>query len=150
MSVRSCVRISGAAVALCLAGCASEVGGMPFAFSFGGASPLGATSDGCETPQDCSERLKSLVNNPNREWIGAPQSAEDYANGTRLFAYRALQKSLTCSELKRAIEDTKVALSSLEKPPYQRAHALAGEVSRALVAEQAKRCSRTIARGKSS
>jgi hypothetical protein len=146
MSVRSCVIFGSMAVVLSLAGCASEEGGMPFAFSFAGGSPLGAASDACTTPQDCSERLKSLVNNPNREWVGAPQSAEDYANGTRLFAYRALQKKLTCGELKRAVEDTKAALSSLEKPPYQRAHALAGEVSRALIAEQAKRCSRT-ARG---
>jgi hypothetical protein len=135
------------AVVICLVGCASEEGGMPFAFSFAGGNPLVATLDACVTPQDCSERLKNLVNNPNREWIGVPQSAEDYANGTRLFAYRALQRNLTCSELKRAVEDTKVALSNLDKPPYQRAHASAGEVSRALVAEQAKRCSRPIARG---
>jgi hypothetical protein len=139
--------MSGVAVVLSLAGCASEQGGVPFASLLAGEpAPLATAPDTCATLRDCSERLKSLVKNPNREWIGVPQSADEYSDGTRLFAYRALRKKLTCGELKLAVEDTKVALSTLEKPPHERAHILAGEVSRALIAEQAKRCSRTTAR----
>jgi hypothetical protein len=141
------VWMSGFALVLCLAGCAGQDSGLPFAFSFGGeGKPLATDQDACGTPQDCSERLKRLVKSPNREWIGVPQSADEYANGTRLFAYRALRKSLTCDELKRAVEDAKAALSTLEKPAHERARALAGEVSHALVAEQSKRCNRTTTR----
>ena len=71
-----------------------------------------------------------------------PQSPDGYSNGTRLFAYRALRKKLTCSELQRAVEDTKAAMTSLDAPPYNRARALAGEVTRELTSEQVKRCSR--------
>ena len=64
------VWMSDVALVLCLAGCAGQDSGLPFAFSFGGeGKPLAADQDACGTPQDCSERLKRLVKNPNREWI---------------------------------------------------------------------------------
>jgi hypothetical protein len=31
--------------------------------------------------------LSALINDPTRNWIGQPQSAAEYANGTRFFAY---------------------------------------------------------------
>src|SRR5256885_8926141 len=49
----------------------------------------------CPTPEKCAAQLKILVRTV-RDWIGQPQSAEGYATGTRLFAYRALRKHLTC------------------------------------------------------
>ena len=113
-------------------------------FSFGAAesTPPVADPDACSTPQDCAAHLKRLVKEPNRDWVGVPQSPDGYSNGTRLFAYRALRKRLTCSELQRAVEDTKAAMTSFDAPLYDRARALAGEVTRELTAEQAKRCRR--------
>jgi hypothetical protein len=59
-----------------------------------------------------------------------------------LFAYRALRRKLTCGELQLAIEDTKAAMSTLEKASYERARALAGEVMGELATEHGKRCTR--------
>jgi len=138
------IRMSGLVALLCLAGCAGQEGETPFGFPFfSNSKPPVADRDACGSPQDCSARLKTLIKNPNREWIGVPQSADGYANGTRLFAYRALRKKLTCDQLQFAVEDTKAAISLLEKPQYERAYALAGEVSREIAAEQIKRCRRT-------
>ena len=103
------------------------------------ASP--ATEAGaCPTPEACAVQLKKLVDDPRRDWIGQPQSADAYANGTRLFAYRALRKKLTCNELKRALEDTVAAASSLQSPRHDRARVLTTAVSQELKAEQSRRC----------
>src|SRR5262249_50871450 len=119
------VRISGMAVLICLAGCASQDGEMPFTL-IGQPKPAVADPDLCDAAQDCAAHLRNLVKNTNRDWIGVPQSAAGYSNGTRLFAYRALRKKLTCGELQLAIEDTKAATLTLEKASYARARALAG------------------------
>jgi hypothetical protein len=135
------VRISGIAALVCLAGCAAQDGEMPFTL-IGQPKPAVADPDVCGTAQDCAARLRNLVKTPNRDWIGVPQSPDGYSNGTRLFAYRALRKKLTCGELQLAIEDTKAAMSTLEKASYERARALAGEVMRELATEQGNRCHR--------
>ena len=113
-------------------------------FSFGAteSNPPVGDPDACGTPQDCAAHLKRLVKDPNRDWIGVPQSADGYSNGTRFFAYRTLRKKLTCSELQRAAEDSKAAMTSLNASRYDRARALAGEVNRELTTEQGKRCNR--------
>jgi len=135
------VRISGIAALVCLAGCTGQDGEVPFTL-IGQPKPAVADPDVCETSHDCAARLSNLVKNPNRDWIGVPQSADGYSNGTRLFAYRALRKKLTCGELQLAIEDTKAAMLTLEKASYERARVLAGEVTRELATEQGKRCHR--------
>jgi hypothetical protein len=138
-----CVSVGGIAAIFFLAGCAGQESDNPLGFAFAGASnPSVIDADACGSAQDCAARLKTLVTNPNRDWIGVPQSADGYANGTRLFAYRTLRRKLTCSELQRAVEDCKAAMTSLDAPPYSRARALAAEVTRELATEQAKRCSR--------
>lgn len=81
-----------------------------------------------------------MVGDPKRDWIGRPQSPDDYANGTRLFAYRALRKKLTCKELKGAMEDTKAAAVLLQSPHHERARALTTTVARELKSEQDRRC----------
>jgi hypothetical protein len=133
------VWISGIAALVCLAGCAGQDDEMPFTL-IGQTKPAVADPDRCDTAQDCAARLRNLVKDANRNWIGVPQSADGYSNGTRLFAYRALRNKLTCGELQLAIEDTKAAMSTLEKASYERARALAGEVMRELATEQGKRC----------
>ena len=141
--VRDCfsVRMTGIAALVCLAGCAGPVDEVPFTL-IGQPKPTAADSDVCDTAQDCAAHLRDLVKNANRDWIGVPQSADGYSNGTRLFAYRALRKKLTCGELQLAIEDTKAAISTLDKAAYERTSALAGEVMRELATEQGKRCHR--------
>src|SRR5215468_11650714 len=141
--VRDCfsVRMAGIAALVCLAGCAGPVDEVPFTL-IGQPKPAVTDPDICDTAQDCAARLGSLVKNANRDWIGVPQSADGYSNGTRLFAYRALRKKLTCGELQLAIEDTKAAILTLEKASYERARALAAEVMRELATERGNRCNR--------
>jgi hypothetical protein len=74
------------------------------------------TATSCKTDSECVVILSALINDPRRSWIGQPQSAAEYANGTRFFAYRALRTRLSCGELKRAIDDTKVAAARLATP----------------------------------
>jgi hypothetical protein len=68
-------------------------------FSEQAPSPSPAATDTCSTADKCAAELKRMVKDPKRDWIGQPQSPDAYANGTRLFAYRALRKNLTCTEL---------------------------------------------------
>jgi hypothetical protein len=137
------VRTSTIATLLLLSGC-TAAGGLNLPFSDAGAKATAAPAeDACGTPKDCAVHLKKLVNNPNRDWIGQPQSPDAYANGTRLFAYRVLRKRLTCDELQRAVEDTKAAsfsLFSLQEARYERARPLVAQVTKELSAEQTKRC----------
>src|SRR5262245_52795310 len=53
----------------------------------------------CGTAAQCKGVLKTMIDSPDRGWIGKQQAASAYANGTRLFAYRALRTKLTCNEL---------------------------------------------------
>ena len=128
---------------LLLSGCAAPNG---FSlFSLGQPSepappPAAEESGACASPEKCAAQLKKLVSDPKRDWIGQPQSADAYANGTRLFAYRALRKKLNCGELKRALEDTSAAGRTLQTPGYERAHALTTAVGKELKAEQDSRC----------
>src|SRR5262245_55957663 len=77
-------------------------------------SPQGAAS--CQTDRDCVVMLAALIKDPKRRWLGQPQTAAEYANGTRFFAYRALRARLSCRELKRAVDDTKTAAARLQAP----------------------------------
>lgn len=104
------------------------------------ASPVPTATDACSTVDKCAAELKKMVKDPKRDWIGQPQSPDAYANGTRLFAYRGLRKTLTCAELERALEDLSAARPSLEPVRYARAHALITEVTRELNSERGKRC----------
>jgi hypothetical protein len=104
------------------------------------ASLAGPTESTCQTPQQCAVQLKVLVDDPKRDWVGQPQSADGYADGTRLFAYRVLRKKLTCGELKRALDDTTAATALLQPVRYEKVRTLATAVSRELRAEHGKRC----------
>jgi hypothetical protein len=109
----------------------------------GKASPSAPhESEACPTPEKCAAQLRILVSDPVRNWVGQPQSADAYANGTRLFAYRALKKKLTCDELRRAVAETQAAGPSLQPARYEGARKLMGEVRRELTAERTKRCSK--------
>jgi hypothetical protein len=91
-------------------------------------------------------RLKRLVSNPDRSWIGRPESAASFADGTRLFAYRALRPQLTCRELTLAVGDVRGSATQLRSTPTvpsqraQKAAALAAQVMGELGQEREVRC----------
>ena len=91
-------------------------------------------------PANMRRAVEDFGRRPKRDWVGQPQSAEGYADGTRLFAYRALRKKLTCSELKRALDDTTAATALLQPVRYEKVRSLATAVSRELKGENGKRC----------
>lgn len=134
------------AVMACLlmhCGCSGPTGASMFPGNLFGeqaSSYDAAAADTCSSADKCAAELKKMVKDPKRDWIGQPQSPDAYANGTRLFAYRALRKTLTCNELKRALEDINAARPSLEPTRYARALTLMTEVARELDAERGKRC----------
>ena len=79
--------------------------------------------------------------------LGRPQPPQQFVDGTRLFAYRALRPKLSCRELSLAIGEIAVASRRLLDPasavPQERAQsvaALASDVSGELASEQASRC----------
>jgi len=139
--VRFDICSSGVIFGLLLSGCASSGGFSLFSLDPSPEKPAPtAEASSCPTPEACASQLKKMVGDPKRDWIGQPQSPDDYANGTRLFAYRALRKKLTCKELKGAIEDTRAAASLLQSPHHERARALTNTVAHELKAEQDRRC----------
>jgi hypothetical protein len=138
-------RAGGLLFGLFLSGCATP-NGLPNALSlFGGADPpekatANAEPATCATPQACAAELKKLVSDPRRDWIGRPQSADAYASGTRLFAYRALRKKLSCRELKGAFEDASAAATLMQSPRHDQARALTTTVAHELKIERDRRC----------
>jgi hypothetical protein len=102
---------------------------------------------GCGSAAECKSVLKTMIESPDRSWIGERPPPDAYANGTRLFAYRALRKQLTCGELGQAVNE----LSSVTKTlgdtvpgmsPDQasRTKALSTQVQGELTKERQGRC----------
>jgi hypothetical protein len=101
----------------------------------------------CASGSACLTALKAMIADPDRGWIGRPQSPADYATGTRLFAYRALNGRLSCRELDLALEETASAARTFRAPvpgvtPAQagRVLALNAQVEDELRTERARRC----------
>jgi hypothetical protein len=129
------------AAILLLSGCSTSEGfKLPFGLAEANLTTAPPQSDSCPTPQECALELKRLVADPKRDWIGRPQSARAYANGTRLFAYRILRKKLTCEELHLALDDTKTASALLQEAHFEHERLLAADVLRELHGEHSKRC----------
>jgi hypothetical protein len=64
------------------------------------------------TASGCS----ALINDPKRGWLTEPQSATEYANGARFFAYRVLRRALSCRELILASQDLTIAAARRSAP----------------------------------
>jgi hypothetical protein len=108
-----------------------------------------ATADksACGSAAQCKGVLKTMIDSPDRGWIGKAQPASTYANGTRLFAYRALRTKLTCNELALAVDEVRATSKTLGGPvpglsPDQatRTRALSAQVEGELARERAGRC----------
>jgi hypothetical protein len=113
--------------------------------------PAKATVDalptGCTPPSACLARIKALVGDSSRKWVGMPQTPAEHADGTRQFAYRALRKKLSCSELGQAITDIVAGTKTFYLPvegvtsgQAARVRTLNEEVEAELRAERAARC----------
>jgi hypothetical protein len=112
------------------------------------AEPRGiAELDGCGSNPDCSARLKALLADPNRSWVGQPQLPAEHAEGIRQFAYRALRAKLTCGELLLAIDEIAAAtrtfataVPGITSARSAQVRALDAKVEAELRAELASRC----------
>jgi hypothetical protein len=102
---------------------------------------------GCTGSEECARMLRVMIQSPDRGWIGQRQPAAGYADGTRLFAYRALRRQLTCSELALAVDELRAAAKSMGGPapgmtPDQltSTRALSSQVEGELARERSGRC----------
>jgi hypothetical protein len=112
----------------------------------------------CSAGGSCMNQLKRMVDGTNRTWIGRPEPPQQFADGTRLFAYRALRPNLSCRELSLALTEIDTSskkvldpASAVSSDRAQRVAALANDVAGELNSEHAARCTsagtRTTAAG---
>jgi hypothetical protein len=101
----------------------------------------------CGIGVDCLALLRAMVADPTQSWMMRAPTPQEFSNGTRLFAYRALRKTLDCGKLRFASAELDWALDTFGREvdgmqPAQRARvaALAGEVRAELQAEIKQRC----------
>jgi hypothetical protein len=102
----------------------------------------------CTTAAQCKSVLKTMIDDPQRSgWVGKQQPPEAYASGTRLFAYRALRKRLTCGELTLVVDEMRAAskamsgaVPSMTPDQLSRTRELCTQVENELVKERGGRC----------
>ena len=102
---------------------------------------------GCTNVEKCASVLKTLVASSDRSWMRQPAPPAVLANGVRLFAYKALRPSLSCSELAAALSEVGGAkrtfsapVAGLEATQVERVRSLSTQVGSELQAERARRC----------
>lgn len=103
-----------------------------------------------DSPHCVSHRqaaMRTLMADKNKTWVKQPADASAHASGVRLFALRQKRRELTCDELAYGKREADAAPAVLRASAGRLTHAqiargviLAGEVSRDLGREQAKRC----------
>ena len=100
--------------------------------------------------EDGMAQLKRMVDGTNRTWVGRAEPPQQFAEGTRLFAYRALRPKLNCRELGLALTEIDSSSKRLQDPASavsaeraERVTALAADVAGELKSERAGRCSST-------
>jgi hypothetical protein len=106
-----------------------------------------------DSPACIAERqkqLKSILADRERHWIKQAPSADSYAGGVRLFAYKTRKKDLSCAELAAGHKEAEAGPAVLRGPagkhltPAQvsRGAMLSTEISRELSGEMRRRCRR--------
>lgn len=136
-----------ATVLLC-AGLAACAGGQ--APEMTGQQGMACVDDSARCIAERKSALRLLVSRSDRHWVNDRASAEAYASGVRLFAFKTKKKDLTCAELAAGRREADGAPGVLRGPqgrsltPAQvsRGVMLAEEVSRELAREHARRCKR--------
>ena len=56
----------------------------------------------CGAGLDCVAVLRAMIYDPKQSWMMRAPTPVEFANGTRLFAYRALKTTLDCGKLRFA------------------------------------------------
>jgi hypothetical protein len=154
-------RLAALAGLLLLAGCAAETSDTSVFGQLLGSSegtPSGAPRvasapaseperKGCGSAAECKMVLKTMIESPDRGWIGLRPPPDAYANGTRLFAYKALRRQLTCGELSQAVDELSSVSQKLGSPvpglsadQASRTRALSSQVHGELTKERRGRC----------
>jgi hypothetical protein len=153
-------RLAAFAGLLLLAGCAAQNGDTSVFGQLLGSSdespsgaprvasaPASEPEKGCGSAAECKTVLKTMIESPDRGWIGLRPPPDAYANGTRLFAYKALRKQLTCGELGQAVDELGSVSKKLGGPvpgmsadQASRTRALSSLVHGELTKERRGRC----------
>ena len=101
----------------------------------------------CGVGVDCLALLRAMIADPTQSWMMRAPTPIEFSNGTRLFAYRALRKTLDCGKLRFASAELDWALDTfgrevdgMQAGQRARVAALAGEVRAELDAEIKQRC----------
>lgn len=92
--------------------------------------------------------LRSMLADRDRRWVKQSASADSYASGVRLFAFKSRKKELSCDELAFGRREAEAGPAILRGPagkhltPAQvsRGAILSTEVSRELSIEMQRRC----------
>src|SRR5690606_20557951 len=101
----------------------------------------------CGVGVDCLAALRAMIADPKQSWMMRAPTPMEFSNGTRLFAYRALRKTLDCGKLRFAGAEIDWALDifsrdveGMDAAQRARVAALAREVRAELDAEINQRC----------
>ena len=136
------VRVRHVLAALLLTGCAGAQQA-----EISPRAGLSCVDDSIECINRRKVTLNHLVNDPSKAWIKEKPTAEAYASGVRLFAFKSKKKVLPCDELaigKKEADGAKAALNGagrlLTPAQVSRGSMLAAEVSRELASERRRRC----------
>ena len=129
--------LAGMASAACSAG-----------FNSASQAGLGCVDDTHECIEQRRVALNAIMSDKGRTWVREAPTAEAYASGVRLFAFKTRKTELSCDELavgRREAENAPVVLrgpqaSNLTPAQVSRGLMLGAEVSRELAAEMKRRC----------
>ena len=101
----------------------------------------------CGVGIDCLAVLRAMISDPRQSWMMRAPTPAEFANGTRLFAYRALRKTLDCGKLRFADAELQWAIDTfgrdvegMDGAHRARVSALANDVRGELEAEIKQRC----------
>lgn len=116
----------------------------------GARAGLSCVDDSPECIGRRQQTLRALVADHTRSWVREPASAEAYASGVRLFAFKSRKKDLPCDDLAHGRREADAAPGVLRGPAGKglttaqvaRGIMFAQEVSRELGNEMGRRCRR--------
>jgi hypothetical protein len=101
----------------------------------------------CGVGIDCLAVLRAMIADQKQSWMMRTPTPAEFANGTRLFAYRALRKTLDCGKLRFAGAELEWAMDTfgrdvqgMDAAHRARVSALAAEVRGELEDEILQRC----------
>jgi hypothetical protein len=138
------VTLGAMCLALACAGCSGP------SAEFTTTSSLNCVDDSPQCVASRQSSLRRMVADKDKTWVKQPADAQAHASGVRLFALRQRRRDLTCDELAHGKREADAAPAVLRANAGKLTHAqvargviLAGEVSRDLGREQAKRCGKS-------